>query len=57
MGRVIDRAVPPRGYSAASISGLLSCEIEGDQQQLPFGFGDLQVQPVGLFAAAVFESC
>ena len=42
-GRVVDKAVPPRGYSAASTSGLLSCEVEGVQQQLPFSFGDLQV--------------
>lgn len=42
-GRVVDRVVPPRGYNAASTSGLLSCEIENTQQQLPFGIGDQQV--------------
>ena len=43
MGRVVDRLVAPRGYNAAGTSGLLSCEIAGDKQQLPFGLGDLQV--------------
>ena len=42
-GRVVDRMIPPRGYNAVSTSGLLAYEAKGDKQQLPFGFGDLQV--------------
>ena len=35
---------PPRGYNAVSVSGLVAFEVEGHKEQLPFGFGDLQVR-------------
>lgn len=42
-GRVVDRMVPPRGYTAAATSGLVAFEADGAKQQLPFGLADLQV--------------
>jgi len=34
---------PARGYNAVSTSGLLAYQVDGNKQQIPFGFGDLQV--------------
>lgn len=42
-GRVLERITPPRGYNAVSTSGLLAYEVDGNRQQIPFGFDDLQV--------------
>ena len=42
-GRVVDRMVPARGYSAAPTSGLVAFDAQGATQQLPFGPADLQV--------------
>lgn len=42
-GRVVDRMVPPRGYTAVATSGLIAFEADEAKQQLPFGLADLQV--------------
>jgi len=42
-GRVVERMTPARGYNAVSTSGLLAYQVDGNKQQIPFGFGDLQV--------------
>ena len=42
-GQVVDRMVPPRGYTSAATSGLVAFDADGAKQQLPFGLADLQV--------------
>ena len=46
-GRVVDRMVPPRGYTAVATSGLIAFEADEAKQQLPFGLADLQVWLAG----------
>lgn len=46
-GRVVDRMIPPRGYTTAATSGLVAFEAAGAKQQLPFGLADLQVGLAG----------